>query len=378
LTGVPSGKPDAIIKGDGMALAQRKDLHQPASMGGWLTTCWLFACLMSLWHLTSIIGDGSAMMMMFGSSANVASMQVVLWLKIWTWMPLLILAPLGARWLRGAVVAAMVAGALLEIFATVFLLDIGLTKVWAIIIFDVVTVVLIGAYLLRSRRVAAICAASSNDDRRIRVHALLLLLVGGSLSVAIFAASNDPVVDRVSILSAYQFSVLLAAVLLIGPIFAMGSGRASINIHLRRDLAIWAGITGLLHLYAGIGESMSPGYIATFVAPPVANANLERLNELFTWGTISGLVIGVLVLLLLGLSSDRVLRRLGTRWWKRLQRCSYAVFILTLAHALMFQYLESRSEWWVIFTIGLALVVLLAQIAGGWSVHRQRSVIRRL
>ena len=48
----------------------------------------------------------------------------------------------------------------------------------------------------------------------------------------------------------------------------------------------------------------------------------------------------ILFLMLLLLSNDRSLRRLGPKWWKRLQRSSYVAIALTFYHGFAFQYLE--------------------------------------
>ena len=207
-------------------------------------------------------------------------------------------------------------------------------------------------------------------DGRVRVHLLLFGIVIGMLLVTFAAGPAEAMIDRISIVSAWQFMVLLTIVLVIGPRRAIVSGRATLNSHLRRDLAIWAGVAGLIHLVAGTGESMNPVYIATFVAPAGDTTTLALRNELFTWGTIIGLAIGVLLLMPLALSSDRALRRIGARWWKRLQRSSYVVFALTVGHALAFQYLESRSLWLVAAMVCLVAIVVVAQVAGYRIVRR--------
>lgn len=335
-----------------------------ARFGGWLIPLWLFGCLMASWHLLSVIGDGRALSAMFESPANVTLMRAILWLRILTWMPLLILAPLHSRRMPVLAGAGIAAGALLEAGAVIFWLDLEGSKVWALVSFDAFVVLVAGAYLARSRRVAATYGRYAINDGRARRHGILLALVAGTLTIAIFAGPAAATIDRVSIVSAYQFAVLLSVILMIGPWRALKSRHRPINIHARRDIGIWAGITGLLHLYAGTGQAMTPDYIATFVAVPTAGVTMASRNDVFVWGTIAGLLIGVLLLLLLALSNDRSVRRLSSRWWKRLQRTSYLVFVLTYGHALAFQYLETRSPWLVVGVICLGGSVLVAQVAG--------------
>jgi DMSO/TMAO reductase YedYZ heme-binding membrane subunit len=65
-------------------------------------------------------------------------------------------------------------------------------------------------------------------------------------------------------------------------------------------------------------------------------------EQLFNWGSIFGTVVGLLFVLLLAISSDLALRRLGPKTWKRLQRSSLLAFWLTVAHGVAFQILEDR------------------------------------
>ena len=109
---------------------------------------------------------------------------------------------------------------------------------------------------------------------------------------------------------------------------------------------------------------MTPVYQATFVAINDAGLAPETRMQFFTWGAITGLVIGVLILMLLLLSSDRALRLLGTRWWKRLQRSAYLLFVVTLVHGLAFQLLEARSSWFVGLLVLMGVVVLVLQLQG--------------
>jgi len=92
----------------------------------------------------------------------------------------------------------------------------------------------------------------------------------------------------------------------------------------------------------------------------------------FFWGTIIGFVILLVLLLLITLSNDRSQRKIGKRWWKRLQRCSYVIAAMTVPHALAFQYLESRSVAFVAFFGLIVIVVAGTQLTGFRIVMRKR------
>jgi sulfoxide reductase heme-binding subunit YedZ len=292
------------------------------------------------------------------------------------WGPFLILAPLGHRLTRASAVVATLVVALGEGYAVVHLFEMDVFKALAVNAFNGITAVLVCTYLVFSRRVASYRESQRRADARARRHFTLFVLVIGGVSIVVFAAPAENTIDRVSMLTAWQFLVLLAVVLLIGPIRLLRTGRLRYNMYLRRDLGIWAGITGLMHLFAGTGESMTPAYIVEFVNVVAGEGSEALRKQLFIWATIVGLVIGVMVLLLLLLSNDAAIRRLGIRWWKGLHRTSYAVFALTIGHAVAFQVLEGRVQWLMIVTVLLGCTVMAIQMAGV-SVQRRRRQRRR-
>jgi len=340
--------------------------------GGWLALLWIFAVLMVGWHFTTVIGAGRGLDLMFESPGNAAIMRAILWLKVWLWAPFLILAPLGHRLMRAVTLVMLLTSVVGETAAVVYLLDLSAGKVVAISAFNALIALLFGFYLGFSQRVATIKASRRPVDARVRRHFSLLVMIAGSTSIALFGGAQETAVDRVSILTAYQFIILLTIALTIGPWRTIRTGRTALNIHLRRDVGIWAGIAGLAHLFAGIEESMTPSYIVAFVAVAGDESMIVLRQQLFTWGTIVGLAIAVFLLLPLALSSDRSIRLFGKRWWKRLHRASYVVFILTVAHALAFQFLENRVAWLVAVILGAAVWVAAVQVVAFAAVRRKR------
>ena len=207
-------------------------------------------------------------------------------------------------------------------------------------------------------------------ERRIRNHLLLAAGVVLTLWMAAKAGTAAGTLGRLSFVTAYQCLLLLAAALVIGPIKAWDKGRPVGNSHTRRDVGIWAVITGMIHFALANKLSMNLSYLNIFVEnasrPPAADARMQ----LYSSGTILGYLIAVVFILLVVLSNDRMIRWVGFRWWKRLQRLAYFAFAMTCAHAFLFQILESRSRRW---TVGVVLVmagVLFAQLWGVASVRR--------
>ena len=199
---------------------------------------------------------------------------------------------------------------------------------------------------------------------RLRTH---IFLAAVSLSVLLAAAvmgEQSASLDRVSLTSAYLFLFLISVVLLLGPLRALRTGRLIINQTLRRDIAIWCALMGLMHLLAGSIESMTPVYLDTFVNHAVNSPSASMREGLFFWSAIVGFVIGILLIVLLALSNNWSLSLIGQRWWKRLHRLSYLAFILTILHGLGFQVLESRFWGGYVLLIALSFIVCIVQLLG--------------
>jgi len=195
-----------------------------------------------------------------------------------------------------------------------------------------------------------------------------------SLAALVMAAvSGEPAatLDRVSLMSAYLFVLMIGFVLLVGPVRAVRTGRATVNHTLRRDVAIWCGIIGLVHLVAGTAESMTPGYMDVFVSHAASAPSATVRETFFLWSTIAGFIVGILVVILLALSNNRSLAWLGQIRWKRLHRLSYLVFGLTMAHGVGFQVLESRRWAGYAALVAMAGIVCVAQILGIRAVRRR-------
>ncbi|MBT8422725.1 MAG: hypothetical protein KJP03_06380, partial [Gammaproteobacteria bacterium] len=138
-------------------------------------------------------------------------------------------------------------------------------------------------------------------ERRIRNHLLLALGVVTTLAAAAQAGPDPSALDRLSFVSAYQCLLLLGAALLIGPIKAWDNGFPVGNSHTRRDVGIWAGITGMLHFFLANVLSMNFSYLEFFVENASRPPSAEVRNQLYSTGTILGYVIAVVFLILMAL-----------------------------------------------------------------------------
>lgn len=206
--------------------------------------------------------------------------------------------------------------------------------------------------------------------RRILRHGTLA--VGSSLAIMALdriLTPEDPVV-RLSLATAYTGAALLAATLVVGPLNVLRGRPNPVSTYLRRDLGIWAGLIALTHVGVGLQVHLRGKMWQYFVFPPEWNRFFPLRYDPFGGANWAGLGAGLLILLLLVLSNDASLRRLGTRRWKGLQRWNYAVFVLVGLHGVTYQLLENR--WWG-GVAALGLMVLTVATAQVWGLRTRRT-----
>jgi len=199
-------------------------------------------------------------------------------------------------------------------------------------------------------------------NKRLRNHAWLAAISCALLWIPSLSGDEGALADRLSIFSAYLCLYLFAAALLVGPLKVWRNRQPLLNNHLRRDIGVWGGLAGLLHFWLANVLAMTWQYVGIFVENASAPPSAAVRDQLYLWGTILGYVVAVVILILLTLSSDRMLRWMGKRWWKRLQRLTYLAFVATVIHAFAFQVLESRPSPWIILVTVVTAVVTGLQV----------------
>ncbi len=188
---------------------------------------------------------------------------------------------------------------------------------------------------------------------------MLLLTVAALAAVGWFAGEPAMARDRLSLLTAWLCVALLVAALGIGPWQALRTGRPVINQLLRRDLGIWAALTGLAHLVVATGIVMQAAYFRAYITGPPDNPLPGWAGWIGTLSIVAGYLVGLLFLMLLALSNHWSLARLGPARWKRLQGAAVVALFLTIAHGVIFQVIEGRTGGWL-----ATLVVVSAAILG--------------
>jgi methionine sulfoxide reductase heme-binding subunit len=205
----------------------------------------------------------------------------------------------------------------------------------------------------------------THTTKRIVRH--VALAAGSSLAVlAIYCgwSSRDPVF-RLSMATAYVSLAFLVVTLMIGPLNVVRGWPNPVSTSLRRDVGIWSGIVGLTHLVLGLQVHLRGNMRQYFLFPPEWERAFPLRFDAFGLANWTGLLSGVVLALLLCVSNDFSLRRLGTARWKSLQRWNYAAFVLLVAHGALYQLvIESRPWGWVVALGALVIVATAAQAAG--------------
>jgi sulfoxide reductase heme-binding subunit YedZ len=210
----------------------------------------------------------------------------------------------------------------------------------------------------------------SLSERLLRHHLPMLGVCAVSSAAIAGLIQSDHAPYRWSMATAYVALALLAATLATGPINLLRRQPNPVSTDLRRDLGLWAFVLGLAHTVIGLQVHMKSMWLYFFreITGPQA---WSLRNDQFGLANYTGLVAALLLVLLVALSNDFSLRRLGAPRWKWLQRWNYALFALVLVHGILYQLIEKRSWPWPVWFGALVLVALLLQVAGIVAIGRR-------
>lgn len=173
--------------------------------------------------------------------------------------------------------------------------------------------------------------------------------------------------QRISLASAYVALIYLVFSLALGPYRVWRKIPNPVSFDLRRDVGIWTGLLATSHTAVGLTVHLRGRMWMYF---------LERLHPIaiqkswFGFANYSGAVAALVFVLLLAISNDLSLRKLGTARWKSIQRWSYVASGLTIAHGLAFQFVEKRKTGWVTVLMLMAALAIAFQVAGYLRISR--------
>ena len=219
---------------------------------------------------------------------------------------------------------------------------------------------------------------SSRMSRRLVRHHLPLALLCLASGYALYVTRSYPqVIPRLSFASAYPALILLCVSLLIGPVKTLLGERMTVSFDLRRDIGIWAGITGLFHTGTGQFVHMGGRFWLYYTYENWRQTHWQPFrHDLFGFSNDTGLLAALVLLALLATSNDMSLRKFGTPGWKSLQRWNYACFVLTAAHTFGYQAGGGRG-WFLVMAVAAVTITCLLQFVG-WKRRRSNGLLRPL
>lgn len=211
--------------------------------------------------------------------------------------------------------------------------------------------------------------------RRRALRHLWLALLSAGLVMLVARLSHSPQGPLFpwSMGTAYASLALLAASLAIGPANVLRRRPNPVSSDLRRDIGIWAALLGIAHTVLGLQVHMGGRLWLYFMPPPAEAGRLPIRTDLFGLANYTGLGAALLLAGLLTISNDFALRRLGIKRWKGLQRGTYFVLVLTIAHGAVYQLLERRAGGYVLAFASLVAVTIAAQVLGYRRERRRRT-----
>ncbi len=212
------------------------------------------------------------------------------------------------------------------------------------------------------------------DPGRLITHGVLALLTLAAWGFTTWLVPDYSWFHSLTVATAYVSLVLIVFTLIWGPVKLFTQKRNPVNLMLRRDAGIWAGITGVVHVIAGFQVHMS-GNIAMYFFEHAPDNSLKPLLNLFGYSNDIGLLATIVLVVLLFISNDLSLRVLRGNLWKWIQRSNYVLILLIIAHGIGYQVVIKRAPLLTGVVVGLSLVALVAQLVGVFiTLSRSRGV----
>ena len=203
----------------------------------------------------------------------------------------------------------------------------------------------------------------------------LLLFAAGALACLAFwfgLPSSDPV-WRLSMGTAYASLALLAATLAIGPWNLLRRLPNPVSGYLRRDVGIWAAIYAIAHVVFGLQVHFGGRMWLYFLPGPDASYRFPLRIDPIGIANWVGVAATLLLVMLLALSNDASLKKLGRDRWKSLQRWNYAAAGVVVLHGALYMFIEKRALPYIAAAVLAAGAAAAMQWAGYRDVRRRKA-----
>lgn len=203
-------------------------------------------------------------------------------------------------------------------------------------------------------------------DRQITHLAMAALAVMACVLTSFL--SPDASLARVATIGlGYLALAQLMFTLLVGPaeiLLKTSLNRNPVNIHLRRDVGIWAGINALAHVIFGLQVHRGGDIVQYYFERVHGGLRLLSFADVFGFSNYTGGLAVIFIMLLLLISNNLSMTILRGSIWKWVQRTNYILAALTLAHTFGYQIEVQRPPIMVMIVVGLTLLTIATQLTG--------------
>jgi sulfoxide reductase heme-binding subunit YedZ len=193
---------------------------------------------------------------------------------------------------------------------------------------------------------------------------MLVLSIIFCLIFYIFWKPTLPVIPFITYTSGYLSIFLLAVSLLLGPINLILRRRNPISTYIRRDIGIFGAILGIIHSVVGLFMHFI-GKPWLYFVKEVGDDLIIRFGN-FGLANYTGLFGALILILLLIISNDYLLGKLKAVKWKNLQRFTYLMFLLVIAHSIFYRLNANKEDLIIFLYLPMFLIVLAFQLIGIW------------
>jgi len=199
---------------------------------------------------------------------------------------------------------------------------------------------------------------------RFKAHYCPMLVVGIIFCLLFYVLWRPalPIIPFITLTSGYLSIFLLAVSLLLGPLNLMLKLKNPISTYIRRDIGIFGGILGVVHSVVGLFVHFT-GRPWLYFVEEVGESFAIRLGN-FGLANYTGLFGALILILLLIISNDYFLGKLKAVKWKNLQRSTYPMFVLVIAHSVFYRLNADKEDLIMYLYLPLFLVILVFQLVG--------------
>jgi len=196
------------------------------------------------------------------------------------------------------------------------------------------------------------------------IQALLLIIAMSIAFAAYLLLPGQPALHRISIGTGYVGVIFLAAALIVGPLNTLRGVSNPLSTYLRRDIGIMADIVAVTHAIVGLQVHVCGDFVQYFFKRKPNGELGAILFDAFGIANHLGLIAVLIIVVLLVISNNVSLRKLGPRRWKGIQRYIYVAASLVAVHGLIYQIIERRQAAFIVALIAIAAAAATMQYLG--------------